>query len=305
LAVPGSLPVIVCASGPSLEDSVPEIANRKKSPSPPFIIAVSSSAPVLLQRGIKPDLVIATDGGSWALFHLIETIRQSEKKYGEKPVIVSALRAALPSYVKNCQVIVLRDGSLWQDLLLNALGILELSPAFPQRGTVSVSALDLAFYLSSGNVYRSGFDFSHRDLLTHARPNAFEIFLEQKQKRTIPLNNLFFEREETIRRSGSLGIYERWLKNHLFSFNRKLYTLGEPGFDNGGESIRFTGQNAKKIPGKKFLVDTLCNALHNPLCTERLCKELGTLLLPEYMPQDKFNAEKIKKALIEMTGIMR
>jgi hypothetical protein len=73
--IPGSGPVIVCAAGPSLEASYEKILKWKQSPFPPFLIAVSSAAPALMYRGIRPDCIVATDGGPWALFHLFESYR--------------------------------------------------------------------------------------------------------------------------------------------------------------------------------------------------------------------------------------
>ncbi|MCL1813574.1 MAG: DUF115 domain-containing protein [Treponema sp.] len=303
----GSMQILVCAAGPSLEDSINDIIKWKKESSRLLIIAVSSAAPALFYNGIRPDIIITTDGGSWAGFHLIECLRENNKTSSEKPFIAAALTAELPSHFEDYPVIVLRDGSLWQDIVLQAAGYLSL--AFPQRGTVSVSALDLAFYLSSGNVYVCGMDLSHRDLLTHARPYAFEKFQEQKQHRKNPLYSQVFERENMIQCSGSHGIYASWFTGHISLFSGRLYSVGnskfgipagKPVINNSGTKANFTVQNAQNKISKKSLIDILCNSLENPLINEQLGKELGELLLHDTSPEIINYTGKIKKALLEL-----
>ena len=63
----GSSPVIIAASGRSLNSSLPFLKkNRNKF----FLIAVSSAIQPLLFNGITPDLCLSTDGGFWAKKHL-------------------------------------------------------------------------------------------------------------------------------------------------------------------------------------------------------------------------------------------
>jgi hypothetical protein len=305
-AAPGSKQIIVCAAGPGLEDSIDKIKELKKREYPPLIISVSSAGTALINKGIIPDIIITSDGGSWARFHLTECFRQYIKLINKKPVIVSSLTAMLPSQIKNDPVMIIRDGSLWQDLLLQTAGI--FSPAFPQRGTVSISALDLAFYLSKGNIYASGFDFAHRDLLTHARPYAFEKILEQQQCRKNPVYSQLFKREEMIRNSGSHNIYESWFTNHLCLFPDRLFFLGKSKFgiphgdpfqDIKNKNINYLINN-KKAVNKEYLIEILINALENPQTKNQIGKELGELLLPEISDNDKNLNTKIIKNLREL-----
>ncbi|MDR2471895.1 MAG: DUF115 domain-containing protein [Treponema sp.] len=224
----GASPVLVCAAGPGLEDAAEGIRRWKRSPSPPFVIAVSSAVPALLYRGIEPDMVIASDGGLWALFHLIESRRiesrrvEAHHRNGGGPVLAAALTAALPSQAAELPSLILCDGSLWQELLLRSFDL--PFAVFPQRGTVSASALDLALSLG-GPVYLAGLDLAHRDLKTHAGPHAFDRFLEGC--RFFPRYSRLFEREETIRRSGSHGVYAAWFKTHVQTLPGEIYTLGD------------------------------------------------------------------------------
>jgi hypothetical protein len=173
---PGTLPCVVTGAGPGLEEAVPAILQSRGDTGPAsaggdpfgsktpgcFVLAAASSAPALLARGLKPDMVISTDGGGWALLHLYETVRRGGA------VLAAGLSAALPSQCAALPVLVISDGSFWQGRLLRGLGIPFIS--LTQRGTVTASALDLAFTLTGGRVFIAGTDLSHRDIRTHARP---------------------------------------------------------------------------------------------------------------------------------------
>jgi len=329
----GSQPVLVCAAGPGLEDSLDTIVEWRQSPSPPLLIAVSSAAPALLHRNILPDIIAATDGGPWALFHLYQCLRGTQTLGAQKkksddlnkvPVIAAALTAALPSQVKSQPILILSDGSLWQELLLGVCGL--PFARFPQRGTVSATALDLAFSLSQGNVYLAGLDFSHRDLKTHARPYAFEKIPEYSASRYKPVYSQTFERESAITKSGSLGIYAEWFKTHVHSFPKRLYTLGPSSLDlpamDGGVSNALAGvlpvaklqaekpQDAVFQPaplrlGVRSLRDrvaVLLDALSNPLTAKQTEQELGELLCPGTPVEEDNLAALIKKQLQDLAN---
>ena len=304
---PSTMPVLVCAAGPSLNDSITNITNWKNSWTLPVILSVSSASTALLYNGIMPNSIVTTDGGAWANFHLFEYFRSYKNTLDEKPVIASALIAALPSQAKDYPVQIIRDGSLWQDLLLKAAGILQYSFVFPQRGTVSVSALDMAFFLSKGEIYICGMDLSHQDLLTHVRPYAFEKFLEQKQSRKKPLYSQIFEREDIIRSSGSHDIYASWFKSHLSLFPR-LYAFGESKYgipagkpdSNKTKNILCKKKCVINSINKKRAVYVLNNALDDPLTKDQLGKELAELLFGEKPAENKNCTNELKKILLEL-----
>jgi hypothetical protein len=310
----GSMPVLICAAGPGLEDSLEEIAQWKKSPCPPFIIAVSSSVPALLHRSVLPDLVIATDGGAWALFHLLECCRTFSAPFPQKGISLAAgFTAALPSQLETWPALVLCDGSCWQEILLRFFHIPFL--AFPQRGTVSASALDLALSLSGGTIYFAGLDFSHRDLKTHARPYAFETMMESAAGRLSPLYSQAFERENHIRSSGSNKIYAVWFKTYLNSFPRRIYSLGsftgEAGIPNVSVADARSSAAAGEVPTMtaaegllpfsiKAGINVLVEALSNPIIKEQISKELGELLVPDISPESENFSDTLRDVLLDM-----
>jgi hypothetical protein len=277
---PGSLPVAVTGAGPSLEEGIPLMAERKKR-GPLFVLAAASSVPALLAGGIAPDLVISTDGGSWARFHLYGAIRQIPR-----PPLAAALTAALPSQCSAMPVLPLCDGSLWQRLILRELSIPFVS--LPQRGTVTASALDLAFSLTRGTVLLSGTDLCHRDLRTHARPYGLDRFQEEGAGRLHPRYTRAFVRARDLAAGGSYAVYAGWFKKQLASYPKRLFYLGNnnPVFppDRGenagkGEGIRWT---CSKAPDRnRDLRPLLSRALRSPETAETLRAELAPLLFPE------------------------
>jgi hypothetical protein len=281
-------PVAVCASGPGLERDAPKLAAWKASPSPPLVLAVSSSVSCLASTGIVPDIVITTDGGSWALFHLVECFRFFGAETS-RPLFIAALSAALPSQIAAAPVLFLADGSLWQQYLLRSFGLPFL--AFPQRGTVSASALDAAFFLSSGPVCVSGIDFRHYDLLTHSRPYAFDRLREESAYRLNPAYSQAFRREELIRSGGALSVYGSWFKKALPQYPKRLYALSE---ENRLEIFPFSkaAGNAAPSPRAKLYEESEAGAvspggrgiacleqgLRDPAAGKQIAKELGELL---------------------------
>ena len=130
---PFAAPLLVAAAGPSLEETLPRLAEQKKK-APLFILAVSSSAPALLAADMPPDLILGADGGNWALLHLYEALRKPPRG-----VFAAALTAALPSQLSALPWLPISDGSLWQTTLLRSMGLPFAS--LHQRGTVTATAL--------------------------------------------------------------------------------------------------------------------------------------------------------------------
>jgi hypothetical protein len=223
---PLSLPLVVAGAGPGLEDAVPLIhGGRQKGAL--LILAASSAAPALAARGFIPDLVIATDGGNWARLHLHECWRRifAGERGGPCAGLAAGFTAALPSQYAGVPVLPLSDGSLWQRTILSALEIPSL--ALPQRGTVSASALDLAFYLTGGKIYIAGMDLALADIHSHARPYGFDALWEQSAGRLNPVYSQTFKRALGLRGGGSHGIYASWFSRQLEAWPRRLFSLGK------------------------------------------------------------------------------
>jgi hypothetical protein len=290
---PLAVPLLVAGAGPGLEESLPLIAEMKEK-GPLFVLAASSSLRALVQGGIVPDMLISADGGAWALIHLYECFRGEGG--GFRPFLAANLTAALPSQCAALPIMALNDGSLWQSLVFQGLGI----PAFtlPQRGTVSAAALDLAFFLSSGNIFMSGMDLSLRDIQTHARPYGFDPLFWGKASRFSPYYSQIFFRAGEMKRGKSLNVYAAWFRGRQSAWPRRVFSLGNnnPVFqsptpeERGGEGLAAA---AGKLPGGKAWetaapegispargAEILAKALSGPALAAALSGELAPLLFP-------------------------
>ena len=221
LPAPLSCPLLVTGAGPGLETVIPFIRKERERL---FILAASSSAAALKAESLVPDMVISTDGSAWAKFHLYEFFRDSGNGAEECPLALT-LNAAIPSQAKNSPVLFISDGSLWQTLILGELEIPFV--VLPQRGTVSATALDLAFALTKGEVFLAGMDLGNRDIRSHARPYSFDRFVEEKAGRFAPAYSQTYSRSSMLKAGGSYGIYASWFEKQLAAYPKRLHSLGE------------------------------------------------------------------------------
>lgn len=204
----GFFPVLVAASGPSLEKSVRFI---KKFREKFFLIAVSSSVYPLSSRKVEPDLVLSTDGGYWAKRHI-------EFPGGGKSEIPLALppEAAAPGKILHERAVVplmYDDAGGYQGRILARLGA-DFTIA-RRNGTVSGTALELALSLTRGPVFLCGLDQEGATGFQHTMPNALEDEsadgrLSSKETRITASR---FSSE------GSLKIYREWFSANSKKFN--------------------------------------------------------------------------------------
>ena len=301
-------PVIITGSGPGLETALPVIEKIKDRC---LIIAASSSVLSLSCKRIRADLVIATDGGPWALRHLYPLYRSAENTY---PFLAVNLCAALPSQCGHAPFLLINDGSFWQSIVLNELGLPSL--VVPQKGTVSATAVELAMTLTRGNIYLAGIDLCTRDIRTHARPYAFDFILTQSACRLAPVYSQSFIRSSLLKEGGSMDIYAAWFKNSLSSWPKKIFSLGgsnelfETSFPSQRSAPINSGEYFKTINVKedtgffcKRGAAALLRAFDDKRYTENLRRELAPLLFPgESCAYGDVNTEELKAAITEIAG---
>jgi len=294
-------PILVTGAGPGLEDIIPFIREKRDGL---FILATSSSVPALMNENITPNLVISTDGTAWAKFHLYELFRTKQK---EPYPLAAALTAALPSQVKNFPVMPISDGSLWQTLILNELKIPFI--ALPQRGTVSASALDLAFTLSGGKVFFAGFDLANTDIRSHIKPYSLNRFMEEEAVRINPVYSQVYKRSSLLKIGGSYGIYASWFKKQLSFYPNRLYSLGKnnPVFSSlekktelgvfGGEK---TGLSFKTLSLKGNFSEKAYMILEKALKQNTHSEALQIELTPLFCQPNKQNINELIESLASL-----
>jgi hypothetical protein len=276
------IPVIVTGSGPSLEQALPVI---QKAQDKCLIIAASSSVLALSSAGITADIVIATDGGSWALKHIYPFFRN--QKYKNASAFAVNLCAALPSQCADSAQLILNDGSFWQNVVLHELAL--PSVIIPQRGTVTATAAELALVLSSGNVYLAGLDFSVNDIRTHAKPYGFDNLFYSAANRFVPFYSESYSRSRLLHEGGSMNIYASWFKEQLNKWSKRIFSIGgnkifehgEPS-SRGGlkktddffKAVEFENSNVSCEKGIQALFD----ALKKTEYSQNIKQELNSLL---------------------------
>lgn len=299
------IPVIVAGSGPSIEREIPVIRSMKDNC---LVIAASSSILALESGGVSADIIIAADGGPWALKHLYPRFRASDNNAAVGNAMsgffAAGLYAALPSQCAGSPLLILNDGSLWQSVILRDLAL--PSVIIQQTGTVTAAAVELALLLSRGCIYLAGMDLSVCDIRTHARPYAFDYLFSNSASRTAPQYSQIFNRSALMKEGGSLGIYAAWFKNQLNTWPKRIFSLSDghnvfknaPSFvktnkKNTADFFKTAAVNNDSCSLSEKAVSSLLGALKNDKFSANIKMELMPLLFPGEKEVTDYHLETI------------
>lgn len=197
------LPVIICASGPSLKAALDSI---KKNQDKAFIICLSSALKVLIQNQINPDLVLSTDGGFWAGQHL-------KYLFNNKTIpLAASCEAFIPKKIlMNNPVLALNykdNSSFISSSILLKSGI----PFFEANRNPTVSGTGLLFAksLTTSSVFFCGLDLAVCKGFQHIQPNELEKNNELNDNRIkTKEKRISYSRYN----SSSLQIYRDWFSS--------------------------------------------------------------------------------------------
>jgi hypothetical protein len=195
-------PIVIAAPGPSLEEARALLSEIRPQID---LWALPSSCSFLLDSGLLPDLIVMTDPGFYSMHHL---------HFASPPCPLAmplsaargswSLRAAGGS--PGCPVFLLGQPVVFEKELLASAHV--VAPVLPPHGTVAATAIDLALACTRAPVIVAGLDLCARDLLSHARPNAFDRLLHLQASRLHPHASLTFHRAAMLgsaRETGSTG----------------------------------------------------------------------------------------------------
>lgn len=209
----GNIPVLIVASGPSLKQSLPYIKEFREDF---FLIALSSACVPLEYAKITPDLCISTDGSFWAKKHIARC---------KVPLAVSA-ESAIPNHLfSTLPTIPLRYGESPESDLLDLCSFKCMQGK--RNGTVSGTAAELAFSITSNSVYACGLDLATCNGFQHIQPNQLEEAnrmldnrLKTRESRLYPasLNN------------ESVKIYRQWFSTQNGKFSNRFFRLTTKDF---------------------------------------------------------------------------
>ena len=293
-------PVIVCASGRSLESSISCI---KKYRQHFYLLCVSSAISVLSDNAITPDLYLSTDGGYWAKVHLSHHIENNT----QVPIALSP-ESAVYSHILDSHTIVpifYGDG-LSQDFY-------ELFPdkmnAY-RNGTVSGTALQLALELTSNKVYLCGLDLSSNKGYPHSQPNEIEVFSCTRDDR---LHTLETRITPSVFHSASLNIYLDWFNNldnkegrirrlsQNYNYSNKLTNIKDVDWRYFEQNISSNASHSDNLYSK---INKVCiknkdikNIIQNNIDSQRWLRELFPL---EYILFDRCSDNNEKQKIKEM-----
>ncbi len=202
--------VVIAAAGPSLTRSLSDLASL---PAGMPIWALPSAVSVLINAGIRPDLVVATDGGAYAIEHL-KPLR------GLGVPVAAPLSAALDRPEDGYPIVLLNQGSWFERDLVSLLPTTAIE--LPPHGTVAGSAWYLASAIGVRAVSFVGLDLCTADLHAHPPGHRFERILRPLARRTNPLYTTLFRRSvvdsevipghsaERAWMSRSMRVYAKW-----------------------------------------------------------------------------------------------
>ncbi len=213
------LPIVICASGPSLKSSISKIKQYRNSF---FLIAVSSAYRPLIENDIRPDLIMSTDGGFWAKMHLSYPGQKKFKNNGD--FFALSTESAIPKNIfeENIILPLCYDDGIG-NIFLKSCGIPYMKAI--RNGTVSGTALEFAFSITSGNVYFCGLDLAPAQGFQHTQPNALEGNSEKSDFRTKNKESRLAASQFSS--NGSLEIYRNWFITNSKKFSRRFFRLSD------------------------------------------------------------------------------
>jgi hypothetical protein len=229
---PGRGPIVIAASGPSLQDGIGFLSAHRELIE---LWALPSSLNFLLSRGLLPDSVVLTDPSYYAFHHL-----RCAKDHGIH--LTMPLSAARGSWRISARVSLVNQETPVERTLLDRAGV--AAPVVRAQGTVAATALLLALGRRRTPVIFMGLDFCYRDIISHVRPNNFENWLAPKSNRLVPLHHLIFAlaaKQAPAGQTGSRGTlaletYAGWFREAGNTTGKRIYRLNPsevelPGID--------------------------------------------------------------------------
>src|SRR6056297_2764662 len=240
-------PVLIAASGPTLNQSIPLLKELEHAL---FIISLPSSLATLTYHGISPDIVVHSDPGYYAEYHL-------------RKLSTGSFLQAAPLYAAGYtrltdSLLILATGSPLENYFIKTLN--TYAETISPHGTVAGLAYQLAQKISSGPIIFAGLDFCFNDIQSHARPHSFEEILQSVTHRYKNIHGLYYERSPRAAEKStpapnqnfSLERYSQWFQRlppetHSRFYRLKPSSITIPAFTTlGEEGVRKMCENISK-----------------------------------------------------------
>ncbi len=234
--------LIALGAGPSLDSCAAELSKNQANRPYYKLICVDTALTALLSRGLKPDLVVALESQFWNMSDFVGTGK------------TTPLLRDLSSYPATSE---LGDNASffhvrWAELRfldrLRAAGLLP--PERPALGSVGLSLIDIARYLSAGLIGLAGLDFAYTVDSYHAAGTPSDLLRRRDSTRVKPLINphtafragseaLDFNGGRLWRTDPALRRYAALFRRE-FDNDERLYRLFGGAIDLGIRDIRLS-----------------------------------------------------------------
>ena len=171
----------ICAAGPSLDQQLPLLAERRSQTPELFIIAADTALPALLHGGVEPDAVVSIDCQHISYYHFIGCASRNIPLFLDiaSPPLLAGL-SRFPFFCSGGHPLAHYISQNWRPLpQLDTSG-----------GNVAYACLSLAENLGAERVTVYGADFSYPEGRVYARGTYIYPFFEKKQSRLAPLESL-------------------------------------------------------------------------------------------------------------------
>lgn len=228
----GTKPVIVCASGRSLEGCMPFLKKHREKF---FLLSVSSALKPLCCNNIIPDLCLSTDGGYWAKCHLGRTLKKHSV-----PLALPLEAACFAKDIKESNIIPLSYGDGPAEDLIKDYNIPATKAE--RNGTVAGTAVRLAENLTDSKIFVCGLDLKENSGYAHTSPNELENIDALKENRLFTKETRITPRTFS---SASMKIYRDWFINS--NFNNRVYRLSN------NYNFSFSLKNIEDVNWEYFL----------------------------------------------------
>ena len=215
----------VCAAGPSLNDQIPLLIERKLSQKL-FVISADTALPALLRHGLRPDAVVSIDCQHISYYHFMGIHCRDIPLFLDigSPPMLSGF-SDYPFFFSSGHPLAVYISQQWRPLpLLDTSG-----------GNVAHACLSLAESLGAQHITVYGADFSYPAGVVYARGSYIYPYFERRQERRAPLESLlssflyrspFLPPESAECAGGTVPPYETAaLRLYRKSFERKIAAM--------------------------------------------------------------------------------
>jgi hypothetical protein len=278
------LPVLLLAAGPSLNNIIPYLEQLQKKF---IIVAVDTSAAVLMNAGCIPDFTVVVDPQYWNTRHL--------DRVDLSGTILISESSTHPGIFRKNHSKIFFCGSLFPlGIFMEKYGGQKKKLA--AGGSVATSAWDFCRLISRGHLYCGGLDLGFPENKTHFHGSFFEEKVHIQTTRISPPENyayqylasgntfLSFNNKGTKTLTDQrLGVYIKWFEEQI-KINKveDIWNISPHGIKIEGMEYRDL-EKLLEYPDNRFNIDKTINNINLKPAVEKsiIKKELlkGTFIL--------------------------